>query len=197
MKRFLLAAVLTAACCLAEEAKEAKSAEHHAEEEGDPRLGLKWGNFVILAAILGYGISKSLPPYFKSRSEEITKGIAEATKLKADAESRARQIEERFAQLDAEIAAIRTKARQEMQVEADRIKRETESFLAKIHEGGMAEIEAASKRAQAELKAQAAEQALDLAEHRIRAGIQNGGGLVERFISDLAQKQAATRGSQN
>ena len=188
MKRFLLAAVLAISFCFAQEhSTEGKAAEHH-EEEGDPRLGLKWGNFLILAALLGYGIAKSLPPYFKSRSAEIAKGIEEASKLKADAEARAKQIEQRLSQLDVEIETMRAKAKLEMQVEADRIRRETENYLAKIHENGLAEIEAASKRAKAELKAQAAEQAIDLAEQRIRAGIQNGGGLVERFISDLAKK---------
>ena len=184
MKRLLLALALTGAFCIAQ--VHASEAAH--QEEGDPRLGLKWANFAILAAILGYGLTKSLPPFFKSRSEEIAKGIAEASKLKADAEAKAAQIEQRFSQLSTEIEALRAKAKLEMQVEADRIKRETESFLAKIHEGGLAEIEAASKRAKAELKARAAEQAIDLAEQRIRSSIQNGGGLVERFISDLSKK---------
>jgi F-type H+-transporting ATPase subunit b len=168
-------------------AQEPASAAHH-DEEGDPRLMLKWANFAILAGLAGWLISKTLPPFFKSRSEEITKGIAEATKLKADAEAKAAAIEKRLAQLGTEIELLRANAKQEMQIEADRIKRETENYLAKIHEGGLSEIEAASKRAQAELKAQAASEAIDLAEQRIRAGLQNGGGLVERFISDLGKK---------
>ena len=191
MKRFLLAAVFTLAVCLAQEhagAEPHKEAAGQHEEEGDPRLGLKWANFAILAVIMGWGLWKSLPPFFKSRSEEIAQGIAEATKLKTDAEAKAAQIEQRLSQLGIEIETLRAKAKQEMQIEADRIKRETENFLAKIHEGGLAEIEAASKRAKAELKAQAAEQAIDLAEQRIRAGLQDGGGLVERFISDLGKK---------
>ena len=191
MKRLLLASVFTLAVCLAQEhavAEPHKEAAGQHEEEGDPRLGLKWANFAILAVIMGWGLSKSLPPFFKSRSEEIAQGIAEATKLKADAEAKAAQIEQRLSQLGVEIEALRAKAKQEMQIEADRIKRETENFLAKIHEGGLAEIEAASKRAKAELKAQAAEQAIDLAEQRIRAGLQDGGGLVERFILDLGKK---------
>lgn len=187
MKKLLLLIALTGAFCFSQEGEQKQGAAHH-EEEGDPRLFYKWANFAILAAVLGYGISKSLPAFFKSRSAEIAQGIAEATKLKAEAEAKAAQIEQRLSQLGVEIEAMRAKAKQEMQVEADRIKRETENHLAKIHEGGLADIEAAYKRAKAELKSQAAEQAIDLAEQRIRAGIQNGGGLVERFISDLAAK---------
>jgi F-type H+-transporting ATPase subunit b len=187
MKRLLLALVLSGAFCMAQEHAASEGPATH-EEEGDPRIVLKWANFAILAIILGWALAKSLPPFFTSRSEEIAKGIAEATKLKADAEAKAAQIEQRMAQLGAEIETLRAKAKQEMQVEADRIKRETENFLARIHENGLAEIEAASKRAKAELKAQAAEQALDLAEQRIRAGLTNGEAIVERFISDLGKK---------
>ena len=186
MKRLLLAATLAAGLSFAQE-HTAETAQHH-EEAGDPRLVWKWANFAILAGVLGYLASKSLPPFFKSRSEEIARGIAEATKLKADAEAKAAQIDQRLSQLGTEIEAMRAKAKLEMQAEADRIKRETENFLNKIHENGLAEIEAASKRAKAELKSQAALQAIDMAEQRIRAGIQNGGGLVERFIMDLAKK---------
>ena len=187
MKRFLLAATLVTGLSFAQE-HTAETAQQHHEEAGDPRLVWKWANFAILAGVLGYLASKSLPPFFKSRSEEIARGIAEATKLKADAEAKAAQIDQRLSQLGTEIEAMRAKAKLEMQAEADRIKRETENFLNKIHENGLAEIEAASKRAKAELKSQAALQAIDMAEQRIRAGIQNGGGLVERFIVDLAKK---------
>ena len=134
MKRLLLALILTGAFCIAQE-HEAKAAEHAHEEEGDPRIMLKWANFAILAVIFGWGLAKALPPFFKSRSEEIAKDIAEARKLKADAEAKAAQIEQRMAQLGTEIETLRARAKQEMQVEADRIKRETENFLAKIHEG--------------------------------------------------------------
>ena len=192
IRRLVLTAALTGTLCLAQEVAEIDKRAEHSEEAGDPRILLKWANFAILAGLVGYGLSKALPPFLKSRSEEIAKGIAEATKLKADAEAKAAQIEARLAQLGTEIEAMRAKAKLEMQVEADRIKRETEAFLSKIHEGGLSEIEAASKRAKAELKAQAAEQAIVLAEQRIRSGIQNGGGLVDRFISDLGKK-----GSQN
>jgi F-type H+-transporting ATPase subunit b len=186
MRRLLLLLVLGAAFCFAQEVPNEPG--EHRERAEDPRMGWKLANFAILAIILGWGLAKTMPPFFKTRSADITRGIAEAAKLKADAEAKAAAIEQRLAQLGSEIETLRANAKQEMQVEADRIKRETENFIAKIHENGLAEIEAASKRAKAELKAQAAEQAIDLAEQRIRAGLQNGGGLIDRFISDLGKK---------
>jgi F0F1-type ATP synthase membrane subunit b/b' len=194
MKRFLLALALGSSLCLAQEGA---GKFEPAQDEGDPRIILKWANFAILVGILGWGLSKALPPFFKSRSEDITKGIDEAAKAKADAEAKAAAIERRLAQLGTEIEALRATAKQEMQVEADRIKRETENFLAKIHENGLAEIESASKRAQAALKAEAASQAIDLAEQKIRAGLQDGGALVERFIADLGKNGLGGKGSNN
>jgi len=44
----------------------------------EPAAGWKWANFVLLVVGLGYLIAKTLPPLFKSRTEEIQKGIAEA-----------------------------------------------------------------------------------------------------------------------
>ncbi|HEY3738473.1 MAG TPA: hypothetical protein VGL53_01455 [Bryobacteraceae bacterium] len=193
-KRLLLIFTFaTALTCFA--AQQQQPSDEHIEEYSDPRLLWKWSNFAILAAIIGWGLAKTLPGFFTSRSEEISKGIAEASKLKADAEAKAAAIEARLAQLATEIEAMRAQANQEMQVEADRIKRETENFLAKIHEGGLAEIEAAAKRAQAELKSLAASQAIDLAEQRIRAGMKDGGAIVDRFISDLSKTGA--KGSNN
>ena len=190
MRRLLLTFALGAAAfCFAQEAehKAATSGEAHHEEEGDPRIVLKWANFAILVGVLGWGLAKSLPPFFKARSEEIAREMAEAAKLKADAEAKAAEIEQRMSRLGTEIETLRAKAKQEMQVEADRIKRETENFIAKIHDGALADIEAAAKRSKAELKSIFAQHALDLAEQRIRRGLQNGGGLVDRFINDLGK----------
>lgn len=198
MKRLCLIALFAGALvCFGQEhapategAKSQAAGEQHHEEESDPRAGLKWANFAILAVIMGWALAKTLPGVFKSRSEEIASGIAEAAKLKAEADAKSSAIEARLATLATEIEGFRASAKQEMQAEADRIKRETETFLAKIHDGALAEIEAAAKASRAQLKAYSAERALDLAESKIRAGIGSGEGLVDRFISDLARKGA-------
>ena len=57
----------------------------------EPSAGWKWANFVILVAGLGYLVAKTLPTLFKSRTEEIQKGIAEARAIKQDADKRAAQ----------------------------------------------------------------------------------------------------------
>jgi F0F1-type ATP synthase membrane subunit b/b' len=173
----------------------ASAASEHREEEGDPRLAWKWANFVILAGLLGWGISKGLPGFLKARTEEISKGIAEATQFKAQAAAKARDIEERMSRVGLEIEALRPKAMDEMKAEGDRIQRETETFVAKIHQSALAEIESATRQSKAELKSLSAKLAIDLAVQKIRSSGKAGGGLVDRFISDLAKDAITKKGA--
>ena len=55
----------------------------------------KWANFAVLAAGLGYLVAKNAGPFFRSRSEEIQKGIKDAAQVRAEAEARASAIEKR------------------------------------------------------------------------------------------------------
>jgi F0F1-type ATP synthase membrane subunit b/b' len=85
MKRVLLVAalLLTATAYLGAQEK---------KESNEPAAGWKWANFVILAVGLGYMVAKTLPPIFRSRTEEIQKGIAEAQEIKKNAEKRASEV---------------------------------------------------------------------------------------------------------
>ena len=71
-----------------------------AQESGgvpEVNVGWKWANFIILVAGLGYLVAKTLPPLFKSRTEEIQKGIAEAREMKQDADRRSADVAARTA----------------------------------------------------------------------------------------------------
>jgi F-type H+-transporting ATPase subunit b len=171
-------------------AKHGEAAAH--ENQGDPMIMWKWINFGILAIGLGYLVSKNLPPFFASRTEEIQKGIAEAAKMKADADARAASMEQRMAKLGAEIETLRSQGKAEMAAEGDRIRKESELLVAKLQSGAESEIESAAKAARQELKAYAARLAVDLAEQRIRARASSGSEakLVDKFIHNLETKGA-------
>ena len=193
---FVFLISLSAACVMGQPAEHpAEGAVEHHEEEGDPRLVWKWANFAILAAVIGYGAMKGLPGFLKGRNEEITKGITEATAFKAQAVAKARNIEARMAQVGVEIEALRPKAMEEMRAEGDRIKTETEKFVSKIHEGAMAEIEAATKQSKAELKSLSAKLAIDIAVQKMQSSAASAGGFVDRFISDLAKDAVTKKGA--
>ena len=69
--------------------KAAPAGEAAKEESREPSAALKWGNFIVLAAGLGYLIGKSLAPaIYRKRTAEIQKDIAEAQAIKKDAEAR-------------------------------------------------------------------------------------------------------------
>jgi F0F1-type ATP synthase membrane subunit b/b' len=154
----------------------------------EPAAGWKWANFVLLVAGLGYLIAKTLPPLFKSRTEQ--KGIAEARAIKRDADKRAAEVTARTATLGADIERFRVEAKAEMQQEGERIRQETAAQIARLEHQAQQEIEMSGKIARRELKSFAAKLSLDLAEQRIRERLdaKTEQGLVDAFIQDLERE---------
>jgi len=164
-----------------------------AQESGgppEPGIGWKWANFLLLVAGLGYLVAKMLPPLFKSRTEEIQKGIAEARAIKLDADRRAAEVDARTAALGADIERFRIEAKAEMQQEGERIRRETAAQIARLENQAQQEIEISGKIARRELKSYAAKLSLDLAEQRVRERLnpKTEQELVDAFIQDLERE---------
>src|SRR5450631_3323839 len=123
MKRLIWIAVLGTGLCVGQESAQPK--HETAETSDDPLAVWKWANFVLLIAGLGYLVAKSVPAMFRSRGEEIRKGIDEAQKVKQDAEKRAADMEARLAKLGADIEVFKIQAKSEMEQEGQRILQET------------------------------------------------------------------------
>ncbi len=156
MKRLIwvtvLGAGLWAGLAIAQEPASAKP--EATENSSEDKLAIwKWANFVLLVAGLGYLVAKSVPAMFKSRGEEILKGIQEAQKVKQDAEKRAAEMEARLAKLGADIEAFRVHAKADMEREGQRIQEETAAHAKKLEAQAAAEIESAGKAARASLNA--------------------------------------------
>jgi F-type H+-transporting ATPase subunit b len=198
MKQLILALFLLTASGVRLPAQENAAKTEAAPEAGDPWLVWKWANFVILAAGLGYLISKTLPPFFQSRSTDIQKGIAEAQQLKREAERRFAEMEKRLSALGAEIESFRKQSQAEMEKEGQRIAEETAQQIRKLQAQGEQEIESAGKNARRDLSAFAADLSLKLAEQRIqnRLNPELESSLADGFIDDLKQ-QNLQQGSRN
>lgn len=183
----LLATFLTAAPVAYLHAQEAGSKENATQKEESDDLTYKWINFALLAIGVGYLMVKTMPPFFRSRTMGIQKGIVEAQALKADAEKRAAQMEARLATIGEEIEKFRVQAHAEMEQEGRRITEETARQMARLKQQAELEIETAAKLARRELKTFAAKLALDLAEQRIRTRLDapTEAGLIEDFVQDL------------
>ena len=140
-----------------------------AEEKGNPAVEsatqiFKWINFAILVAGLCWLFGKYLPPKFRRQADAISSGITSATSAKAAADAQLREAEARLANLEKEVAEIRASAEKEGAAEVDRLRAATVTDKEKIAAAAKAEIEAAERAARVELKALAANLAVDGAE---------------------------------
>lgn len=183
MRRLVPLLLLGAAICMAQE---------HAGEaaESEPAPIWVWANFAILAVGLGYLMSKHLPTFFQSRTDSIRKSIVEAQQAKIDAERRAADMEARMKALGSEIEKLRAESQKELEEEGARIRRETAGHLERLERQAELEIEAASKAALRDLRAYAADLAVDLAEKRIRERLdeRTEASMIEGFVHDLQKE---------
>lgn len=179
--------VAPAVCPQEREAASPRPAANETEQQGDPWIGWKWANFLILAGVLGYMISKVAGNLYRTQAEGITRGIAEATKVRQDAEARAAEIEKRLAGIQGDIEALRSQARAEMTAESERIARDTEHQLQRLQQQSQQELELMTRAARQQLKAYSAELALQLAEQQIRGKMNRDTQnlLVRAFAHDL------------
>jgi F-type H+-transporting ATPase subunit b len=175
-------ALLVAAASLASEpaAQHGEAAETHA---ADHTTRWKVANFILLAGGLGYLIRKKGGPFFSARTQQIQRDIAEAARVKAEAEARATAIEERLAGLEAEIEELRRSARQESVAEGERVRARVRENLTKIQAQAEREIASAVRAARQELRRFAAERAIELAGERVRAQMS---GEVEDALAAVA-----------
>jgi F0F1-type ATP synthase membrane subunit b/b' len=198
MKRAILCILLglwLATSALPQEKQEATKTSE--EGNSDPWIWWKWANFVILAGVLGFLVTKQAGAYFRNQSEDITRGIKEAAMVKQDAEMRAAQIEKRLSGLGDEVGKLRSAALAEMTAELQRIGQETERMVKRLHQQAEQEIELMTKAARQEIRVYSAGLAVQLAEQRIQASLDapTQAALANAFIHDLhsgAQRSAIT-----
>jgi F-type H+-transporting ATPase subunit b len=188
-QRLLIGFVLSAAPVFAQES--AGSSGGGAEK---PSM-LLWQvlNFFIIAGLIGYLAVKQGGPLLAARSKEIGDGLAAGEKAKAEADARAKQVQAQLANLDREVAAMRTTAREEREREADRIRRDAQKEMNRIRIQAEHEVESAGKMARLEVQRVAAKMAIELAERKVRASMspEIQAALLQGFLSDLPRNGGA------
>jgi F-type H+-transporting ATPase subunit b len=183
MTRFVRVALLLAFLSISAFAQEKEGGE-----SGSSSTQLwKWANFVVLAGAVGYMVGKKAPPFFAARSQQIGKDMAEANEERKAAEVRAAAVDQRLANLEAEIEALRANAKKDAESETQRLAQHTAAEIAKIQAHAEQEIVSAGKAARLDLKRHAAELAIGLAEQKIRARLvpETQDALVRGFVRDL------------
>jgi F-type H+-transporting ATPase subunit b len=124
----------------------------------------KWINFAIVAGSAVWLFGKVLPPKFRGNAEKINSAIAKATEAKAESDRLLREAEHKLANLEKVVAALQSEAQAQTRNEVERLRAATQADEEKIAAAVIAEIAAAERAARLELKALAAQLAVDGAE---------------------------------
>src|SRR5712691_3256461 len=135
--------------------------------------GFEAWKFVNLAIFVGAMIfiltrKVKLGEAFRTRREDIKQELAHAQQERDAAVAKLKEVEERLARLDTEVAEIRERSKREAAEERERIAQSTETEIARLGEQAQREIESAGKTARHELRRYTAEQSVRLAEEMIR-----------------------------
>ncbi len=147
----------------------------------------KWINFAIVAGLVGWIFLKLTPPFFRKNADAVGSAITKATAAKAEADRQLREAEEKLASLEQQVVQLRAAAQREASAEAERIRNITQVDAQKIGAAAGAEIEAAERAARLELKAIAANLAVDGAESLLAKQLtpQAQESLVAAFVKSL------------
>jgi len=148
-------------------------------------------NFVVVAGALIYLLWAPLRKFFRSRTREIQKQLADAEAARVDALRKLNLMEERLLALDEEIRDIKEQARADAAVESERILKQAEAEAARIQARGQMEIETLKQQAMGELRRFVADEASRTAEEILRREItpETEERLAERFLARMGDKR--------
>jgi F0F1-type ATP synthase membrane subunit b/b' len=142
-------------------------------------------NFFLLVAFIYWKGCPRLTTALRARSNLIRLTIEEAQHLSEEARQRLAEIESRWARLDSEIASIRAVAEAGIKNEELHWRAATEAANRRILESAKREIEAATQRAQHELRAFAADLAVSIAREAMHIDERTDQNLVRAFVKEL------------
>ena len=149
----------------------------------------KFVNLAVFVAILIYILTRKvkLGEAFRARRENIKRDLARAREERDAALAKLKEVEERLAGLDTEVAAIHDQHVREAAEERERIAKSTETEISKLGQQAQREIESAGKLAKHELRRFAAEESVRLAEEMIRREMkpEDDARLITQNIKEL------------
>jgi F-type H+-transporting ATPase subunit b len=148
--------------------------------------------FIVAALLLHRRFGRPIREALRSRSEAIKRELQKAREERDAALAKLSEVEARFASLDAEVAAVKEKARAEAEAEKARLTSSTEKDIARIREQANREIESAAKAAKHELRRFAAQESVRIAENILRQEIkpEDDARLASRNVEELGRVRA-------
>jgi F-type H+-transporting ATPase subunit b len=125
---------------------------------------MKFINFAVLAGILFYFLRKPVSQGLADRRESIRKELEEALQAKEAAQAKYREYQARVANLEAEVRQLQADFKAEGERQQARIVADAEKAAQTIRRQAEAAADTEVKRASDELRAEAADLAVRLAE---------------------------------
>lgn len=156
-----------------------------------------WGqvvNFLLLLFLFWKFALPALNKYFAERRNNIAEDLDEATRLKQEAEETFAQYESKLAELDKELATLRTDVIKAGEVERDRIVGEAEGKAARLRKDNQFIIDQRGKQLRLDLRREAAESTIEAARRSLqeRLTAEDHRRLAEEFLKELTG-EGATR----
>ena len=125
-------------------------------------------NFALMVGLLVYFVRKPIRNGLRNRREEIETMLADAQAAKEAAEAKYREYSEKLEKATEEIEGISAAIRREGELERDKILAHARDMSEKILQEAEARAANAVARAKDELRAEAAQLAVDLAEEYLK-----------------------------
>lgn len=144
-------------------------------------------NLFIFGGIVWFAAGSSIGDGIRSRALGIKRDITEATELREAAQSRHDEVASRLASLEAEISKMHEQAGKDAASEEARIKQRAEETAKRVAETAQRQIRDEATRAKNEIRREAVELAVKLAEDILKSQVQPGDQreLARQFLDTL------------
>ena len=153
-------------------------------------LGKKTFDFVVLVGLLYWLLAAQIKEFFSGRRAEIKKTLEESVEKKAEAEKKYREYSEKIDKASVEIDGIVEMIKVQGITEKQKIIEDAEKAAKKMKEDAHARIEQELKGASDQLKAQAVQLSVQMAEEILRRSItaQDHEAMVKEYMDKVVIK---------
>jgi F-type H+-transporting ATPase subunit b len=150
-------------------------------------LAKKTFNFIVLVGLLYWLLASKIKDFFSGRRVEIKESLEKAVERKADAEKKYREYSEKLDKASLEIDGIFEMIKAQGVTEKQKIIEDAEKTAKKMKEDASARIEQEMKKATEQLKAQAVELSVQMAEEILKRSITKDDhkAMVEDYINKV------------
>jgi F-type H+-transporting ATPase subunit b len=156
-------------------------------------------NLVLLLGVLFAVARKPITAYFAERREQIKEDIQKADKLLAESKKQFSEWQGKLVELEAEVQTIRDETRQRAHDERDQIVAAAHDSAERIRSDAVAAVDQELRRAQVELREEAANLAVDLAASIITEQVddRDRDRLLDEFITRVEPTAIQDSGTGN